>query len=89
VTILLESATSPASAAHQNAAAIDIGATMHVAAVGLDRTSDPVRSFGTSTADLHRLADCVAYRPYPWGFAQQVSPDPRQHTRRPTTLAYN
>jgi len=31
-----------------NAAAIDIGATMHVAAVGADRASDPVRSFGLS-----------------------------------------
>jgi transposase len=45
---------------HQNAAAIDIGATMHVAAVGPDRTSDPVRSFGAFTADLHRLADWFA-----------------------------
>ena len=43
-----------------NAAAIDIGATMHMAAVGADRASDPVRSFGTFTADLHRLADWVA-----------------------------
>lgn len=32
-----------------NTAAIDIGATMHVAAVGVDRASDPVRSFGTFT----------------------------------------
>jgi len=31
-----------------NAAAIDIGATMHVAAVGADRASDPVRSLGLS-----------------------------------------
>jgi len=43
-----------------NAAAIDIGATMHMAAVGADRASDPVRSFGTFTADLHRLADWFA-----------------------------
>ena len=41
-----------------NAAAIDIG--IHVAAVGADRASDPVRSFGTFTADLHRLADWFA-----------------------------
>ena len=41
---------------HANAAAIDIGATMHVAAVGPDRDAEPVRSFGTFTADLHRLA---------------------------------
>ena len=40
-----------------DAAAIDIGATMHVAAVGPDRDAEPVRSFGTFTGDLHRLAD--------------------------------
>src|SRR4029079_7758638 len=42
---------------HQNAAAIDIGATMHMAAVRADRASEPVRSFGTFTTDLHRLVD--------------------------------
>ena len=42
---------------HPNAAAIDIGATMHTAAVSADRTPEPVRSFGTFTADLHRLVD--------------------------------
>jgi transposase len=42
---------------HANAAAIDIGATMHTAAVSADRTSEPVRNFGTFTADLHRLVD--------------------------------
>jgi len=42
---------------HPNAAAIDVGATMHMAAVGADRASDPVRSFGTFTNDLHRLVD--------------------------------
>ena len=45
---------------HPNAAAIDIGATMHMAAVGADRTSEPVRSFGTFTGDLHRLVDWFA-----------------------------
>ena len=34
---------------HANAAAIDIGATMHVAAVGPNRDAEPVRSFGTFT----------------------------------------
>src|SRR5476649_171651 len=43
-----------------NAASIDIGATIQGAAVGADRASDPVRSFGTFTADLHRLADWFA-----------------------------
>ena len=42
---------------HPNAAAIDIGATMHMAAVRADRTPEPVRSFGTFTTDLHRLVD--------------------------------
>ena len=42
---------------HPNAAAIDIGATMHMAAVRADRAQEPVRSFGTFTADLHRLVD--------------------------------
>ena len=40
-----------------HAAAVGIGATLHVAAVGPDRDPEPVRSFGTFTADLHRMAD--------------------------------
>jgi transposase len=42
---------------HPNAAAIDVGATMHMAAVRADRTPEPVRSFGTFTTDLHRLVE--------------------------------
>ena len=42
------------------AAAIDIGATIHVAAVGPDREKEPVRTFRTFTDDLHRLADWFA-----------------------------
>jgi len=42
---------------HPHAAAIGIGATLHVAAVGPDQDPEPVRSFGTFTGDLHRLAD--------------------------------
>jgi transposase len=45
---------------HANAAAIDIGATIHVAAVGPDRDPEPVRTFGTFTTDLHRMADWFA-----------------------------
>ena len=45
---------SPVNAA---AAAIDIGATMHVAAVGPDRDEQPVRTFQTFTDALQRLAD--------------------------------
>jgi transposase len=42
------------------AAAIDIGATIHVAAVGPDRDQEPVRTFRTFTDDLHRLAEWFA-----------------------------
>jgi transposase len=42
---------------HPDAAAIDIGATMHVAAVSPERDPEPVRTFGTVTGELHRLAD--------------------------------
>jgi transposase len=42
---------------HAGAAAIDVGATMHVAAVGPGRDPELVCSFGTFTSDLHRLAD--------------------------------
>lgn len=45
---------------HPNAAAIDVGARMHVAAVGADRAAEPVRSFGTFTTELHRLVDWFA-----------------------------
>jgi transposase len=45
---------------HPAAAAIDIDATIHVAAVGPDRAKDPVRTFQTFTADLNRMADWLA-----------------------------
>jgi len=45
---------------HPNAAAIDVGATLLMAAVRPDRTPEPVRSFGTFTTDLHRLVDWFA-----------------------------
>lgn len=38
------------------AAAIDIGSTMHMAAVNPDCAEVPIRSFGTFTHDLHDLA---------------------------------
>jgi hypothetical protein len=40
-----------------HAAGIDCGATTHVVAVPPDRDDEPVQSFRTFTADLHRLAD--------------------------------
>src|ERR1019366_6139693 len=45
---------------HPAAAAIDIGATIHVAAVGPDRDQEPIRTLQTFTDDLHRLADWFA-----------------------------
>src|SRR5438105_364198 len=39
------------------AAAIDIGSTMHMAAVDPACADTPVRAFGTFTQDLHELAD--------------------------------
>jgi transposase len=42
---------------HPAAAAIDIGATVHVAAVGANRDTEPVRTFQTFTNDLERLAN--------------------------------
>ena len=40
-----------------NAAGIDCGSTDHHVAVPPERDPEPVRSFKTFTADLHRLAD--------------------------------
>jgi transposase len=42
---------------HPHAAAVDIGARMHVAAVPPRCDPEPVRTFGTFTGDLQRLAD--------------------------------
>jgi transposase len=42
---------------HLHAAGIDIGARQHFVAVPAERDPKPVRSFGTFTSDLHRLAD--------------------------------
>src|SRR5258705_1301055 len=55
-----DSARSAMTTVHSNAAAIDVGATMHMAAIGPERSSEPVRSFGTFTSDLHRIADWFA-----------------------------
>lgn len=42
---------------HRRAAGIDISATFHVVAVPAELDPEPVRSFVSFTADLHRLAD--------------------------------
>jgi transposase len=42
---------------YRRAAGIDVGSTMHAVAVPTDLDSEPVRTFGTFTGDLHRLAD--------------------------------
>ena len=56
-TTRLSRRTRAMSPVHAHAAAIDIGATLHVAAVNPDCDPEPVRSFGTFTGDLHRIAD--------------------------------
>jgi transposase len=42
---------------HPDAAGVDIGAEEIFVAVPADRATDPVRSFGTFTRNLHELAD--------------------------------
>ena len=42
---------------HPDAAAIDIGSTMHMAAVNPSTCDMPERAFGTFTRDLNALAD--------------------------------
>jgi transposase len=42
---------------HSNAAGLDVGSTFHVVAIPADRDEQPVRTFQTFTADLHKLAD--------------------------------
>jgi len=41
---------------HPDAAGIDIGGSEHWVAISPDRDSEPVRRFGTFTADLHEMA---------------------------------
>jgi transposase len=45
---------------HPFAAGIDIGSTSHVVAVPRDREERPVRTFGTFSGDLHRLAEWLS-----------------------------
>lgn len=42
---------------HAYAAGIDVGSRFHVVAVSPDLSSDPVRTYGSFTNDLHQLAD--------------------------------
>lgn len=42
--------------ANPSAAAIDIGSTMHMAAINPQADDNPVREFGTFTGDLHEMA---------------------------------
>jgi len=41
---------------NRNAAGIDVGNAEHYAAVPAERDPEPVRSFGSFTANLHRMA---------------------------------
>jgi len=47
---------------HPHAAGIDVGNKSHFVAVRPDRDAEPVREFGSWTADLHRMADWLAAR---------------------------
>ena len=42
---------------HDRAAGIDIGSTLHVVAIPPELDAEPVRTFGTFTQELHRLAE--------------------------------
>ena len=44
------------SSVNPNVAGIDVGSQFHVVAVAEDRDDEPVRTFGSFTGDLHRLA---------------------------------
>src|SRR5689334_6886904 len=44
------------SALNRNAAGIDVGNAEHYVAVPAGRDPEPVRTFGSFTADLHRIA---------------------------------
>ena len=54
------SSARPFPVVNEHAAGIDIGSRFHVAAVSPDSDDEPVRTFGTFTGDLHRLADWLA-----------------------------
>ncbi|MEI6848390.1 MAG: hypothetical protein WCK32_10330 [Chlorobiaceae bacterium] len=41
---------------HPNAAVVDIGSRFHVAAVPLDRTDEPVKTFKSFTGEIHAMA---------------------------------
>ena len=45
-----------------DAAGIDVGSAEHYVAVPLDRDAEPVRKFGSFTADLHRMARWLKVR---------------------------
>jgi transposase len=49
--------TGALSTINPDAAGLDVGATFHVVAVAADRDEQPVRTFGTFSGELHRLAD--------------------------------
>jgi transposase len=51
------SSKKPLSQIHPDAAGLDVGSTFHVVAVPPGRDDQPVRSFSSFTADLHKLAD--------------------------------
>ena len=53
-------AASTPKTSNQDAAGIDLGATVHYVAVPAERDEQPVRHFGTLTGDLNELADWLS-----------------------------
>lgn len=53
----LESCDARLQIVHPDAAGIDVGSASHFVGVPADRDAQPVREFGSWTADLHRLAE--------------------------------
>jgi transposase len=47
---------------HPNAAGIDVGNQSHFVAIPLSRDADPIREFGSWTADLHKMANWLKER---------------------------
>ena len=52
---------------NQNAAGIDVGSAEHHVAVPAGRDAEPVQTFGSFTADLHRMAQWLKLAAFkPW-----------------------
>src|SRR6185312_10435608 len=72
---------------HPDAAAIDIGATLHVAAVNPDRDPEPVRSFGTFTGGCCQVVEpwLTVSHSVRFGSSRRYSGDLAPGAESPTT----